>query len=507
MSPEPATAAPHDPLLDRRLLATPARQSPIAFVFIAWRLVRRLGLSAIAAAVVLVTNGSLAIGAWFLGVVVAAGLFVFSALSWWRFTFCVVDDELVVTRGIASLQRLVIPLDRVQSVSIDQRLAHRFVGLVRAAVDTAGSSDVEFEIDAIDRPRAEALRRIAADARTHVAVVADHAGGLPPPARPGAPDEVVIRRSVADLVRVGITKMPWAGLAVLAPLVALGDELDRFLGVGAFLERQIDRADGVGDGSTVVSIAAIAGLVLVGTLLGMSLQVVRELLANWNLTLLRTSTGLRRTAGLLSTTSRSSTMRRVQLLTTDDTPPQRWLGITSLTLRTFGDAHLGLPGSRHAEVEHVRRLAFGTAPRPALDRSISRWSVFKATRNVSVLASVIAIAGWFVVGWWSLFVMSVVPIEWAAARRRWRLRRWGLTDDHIAESYEFVARHTGELPLFKAQVVSVSQSFFERRKGLATLRITAAGGHLAVPLIGLDEAATARDRILRAVETDHRRFL
>lgn len=491
---------------DRRLLVEPSRQSPIAFVFIAWRFVRRLGLSALAAAALFVFNGGLAIGTLLLAVAFAIGLLVYAALSWWQFTFAIVDDELVVTKGIVSVERLVIPLDRVQSVSIDQLFTHRIVGLVRATVDTAGSSDVEFEIDAIDRPRAEALRRVVADARRTATVVSDD-GTLPPPRLPPSPDEIVLQRTLGELVRVGATRMPWAGLALLAPLIALGEELDGYVGLGVRVERLAERGQGVGGDAIVVGAAAVIALVVVGTLAGAVLQVAREILANWNLTLYRTPTGLRRTAGLLNTTSRSSTARRVQMITTDDTPPQRWLGFTTLKLHTFGAVDFGLPGSSDAEVRRIRRLVFGDMDRPSLDRSISRWLVFKATRNMAVIAALAGAAFWFAAGWWSALTLLAVPIEWAAASRRWRLRRWGLNDHAVAESYQFVSRHTGEAPLFKAQTVVVRQSFFERRRGLATVRMNTSSGFLAIPLIDVTEANIARDRIVHAVETDRRRAL
>lgn len=490
---------------DRELLAAPARQSPIALIFIALRFVRRLGISALVAAVIFVTSGGLAVGTLLLAAVAASALLVFSVLSWWRFTFAVHGDELVVTRGVASVERLVIPIDRVQSVAIDQRLTHRMVGVVRAAVDTAGSEGVEFEIDAIDRPRAEALRRVAADARqSRPPGSSGDAAVLPPPT---PPEQLLLRRSFGDLMRVGATKAPWAGLVALAPLIALGDELDSFLGVGDVLDRLAERGERVSPGSTVGVVGTVLVVVVVVSLVGAVLQIVREVVANWDLRLVRTATGLRRTAGLLTTTSRSSTLRRVQMLTTDDSPPQRRLGFTNARLHAFGDNDMSLPGSTPDEVERLRRIVFGDGPPPILDRRISGWWVYVAVRPSLVVAAAAAIVLWLAVGWWSLLALLLVPARVATARRQWRLRRWGLSSDRIAQATELVSRHTVDVPIHKAQVVTVSQSLLERRRGLATVSVRTAGGDLTVPMIPLDDAAHVRDRVLHAAETDRRRFL
>lgn len=491
---------------DRERLATPTRQSPIALAFIAWRFIRRIGIVNIGIVVLFAVTSRFSIVLWIAAMLAAIGVALYSVLSWLRFTFVVAGDELVITRGVLSVERLVIPLDRVQSVSIDQRLLHRIVGLVSAAVDTAGSSATEFEIAAIDAPTAEALRLVASDAR-RPGLAADHSDAAATGATPGAvTDEMFAHRTAGELVVVAVTRLPWAGLAVLAPILALGDEIGGLAGFNVNLEKLIEGGRDVGDGSSIALVGVIVGFVAVATVFVAILQIVREVVTNWELTLHRTPAGLRRTAGLLNRTSRSAALRRVQTLTTHDTPPQRWLGITTLTLKTFGDNDIGLPGSRVAEVMRLRELVFGRRGAPQLDRRISRWFVFIATRN-TLLVAVAAACGLrfgLELGWWSAITLVAVPVRWLAARRQVRLRRWGIDHVSIAESCELVTKHTAETPLFKAQLVKVTQSFFERRRGLATVRVQTADGFLAVPLIRHDEAMAARDRILFAVETNRR---
>lgn len=496
------------PASDRMLLAAPTRQSPAALVFIAWRFVRRLGWSAIAALAVFVFRGPEGFGVGIVGVAAATALVISSALSWWRFTFQVDGDEIIVRRGVLAVERLVIPLDRVQSVSTDQRLMHRLFDLVSVAVDTAGSSGAEFEIDAIDRPRAEALRRVASDARTVMPTVGADGSDGDVSARIGddtALDQVVIRRSLGELVMVGLSRAPLAGLVALAPLIAYGDQIGLTGWIEARLERSVDGSDGVD--WTAGTILAVLGGIVVILVIGAVLQVVREVIRNWNLTLYRTPTGLRRTAGLFTTTSRSSTVRRVQAISTDDSPIQRWFGFTELRLRAFGDNDIALPGTRWDEVSSLRTMVLGTDEAPRLDRRVSRAAVFLAVRNTTIVLVPVAALTYLTVGWWAAILLGVVPLRWATAHRRWTKRRWGLADDRLAEHLQLFVRRTTELPVVKAQIVSVDQSFFERRRGLATLRVRSAEGFVAVPLIPLADALACRDHILHRVETDHRPFL
>ncbi len=501
---------------DRQLLATPTRQSPVAVVFIALRFVRNLGAVNLVVFAVVIGSGRLPVGLLGVGVVACVAGLVATTLAWWRFVFTVEGDELLVAKGVVAQERLTIPLDRVQSVSIEQRFLHRLIGLVSVSVDTAGSSDAELEIDAVDRGRAEALQRLVAGAaRPDLDVAAGPPGsvvdGQPGsvPVAAAAPDEVLVARTPIELVRIGAARWPWAGLAALAPLAAFASEIGDLLPIDIDGEAIIEDnlPDDFGRELVAAAIAFILIGVAVGALLGVTLQIIRQLVTEWNLRLIRTSTGLRRTAGLFSTTSRASTLNRIQGLRIDETPMQRLLGIRRLSLPTIGQGDLVVPGVTPAELSTIRDEVLPNRPAVPLDRRIDRRFVFLAVRNQVLSAVPLTIIGVVAVGWWGLAVLAFIPNRWLTARRQWRLRRWGVTDDGVAERLEFVNRQTAEYELFKAQTVRVSQSFFERRRGLATVRIDTAEGHLAVPLIPLAEAEAARDLTLFRVESDRRPWM
>ncbi len=518
---QPPASVPLDQLAaDRKLLETPSRQSPIAVLFLAWRFVKNLGMVNLGIALVFLFSGRLSLALLGAGAAAAVAGLVIAVVAWWRFIFVVQGDELLIKKGAINQERLTIPLDRVQSVAINQKFLNRLIGLVSASVDTAGSSEAEFEIDAIERPKAEALQRLVAGhhraAAPSTSTVLDNeqlgTDGPAPvaSAAPGAPVETdVIRRTIGDLVRVGATGWPWAGLVALAPIAAVADDLSSYL--------PFDSLDPEAFGYDVPSefggelvgfiVAAAFAIGIAISLLGAALQTLREVVSNWDLRLIRTETGLRRTAGLFSTTSKASTLSRIQSLQTDQTPQQKVFGVRKLTLQTIGDGDIGVPVLADGELGDIRSIVFGKSDPPPLDREISPAFIFLSVRGVLIPVIPATALAYFNFGPWALLLLLIVPIRWLAARRQLRLRRWSIADNRIAESYELVNSHTAELDLIKAQTVSVSRSFFERRRGLATVRINTAEGHLAVPLIGSTEAEAVRDRVLFAVESDRRSFM
>ncbi len=502
---------------DRAALSEPSRQSPLAVVFLAWRVVRGISLVNLVVLGAVITTNRLPFSLLVLAPLVIGALGVLGLISWWRYTFVVEGDELVVAKGVVSQNRLVIPLDRVQSVSLEQGLLHRATGLTRVGLDTAGSAEVEFSIDAIPLDQAEALQRLAADYRREseaTEAVGDPSttpGLTPTSTSEPEESEVLARRDFGQLVRIAFGHWPWAGLVLLAPALAAADDLAELVGLDV-LNRLEEQVGGSADApvSSVPILPIIAGIlaaIVVGAVLSWALQLVRQIFTDWDLTVTRTGRGLRRVAGLTNRTSVGSSLDRVQVLRTSAIPMQRWLGISRLNLVTVGDNNLVVPGTTNAELNRFRELVF-EGPEPELDRRLSPAMVFLAVRNavvVSVLAVVLLSQS--PIGWWSGLAVLAIPIEFVLAR--WRLRRqfWGMTANRIARISRFVTYRTEEIDPIKAQSVTVRQSLFQRRRDLASLHIRAAEGSFELPMIPLHEATALRDLILYRVESTGRSWM
>lgn len=488
---------------DRRLLAEPQRQSPVAVVFLLIKAIRNLGIVNIGIGALFLFNLRSSVAFAIVAPLLVLAALAVNVLAWWRYTFVVVDDELVVTKGILSEQRLVIPLGRVQSVSIEQDFLHRPLELVRASLDTAGSSDTEFEIQAVTRPLAEALQRLTAE---YVGATTAPPGDPGQPAPPiAATERVLLRRTPADLVKVGLAQSPWAGLALIGPLLIFADD---FAGVIGFdLSERTEAAEDLEAGLWIIW--AVVGFLALATVFSLVLQVSRAVVTDWDLTLSRTPTGLRRTSGLLAKRSRASSVERIQRLEHRQTPIQRFVGINHLNLVTIGEGDIALPGSTEDDIAGIRDVVLEPDSRAtALDRRISPKAVIPPIRN-GMIVLLLAIVGLYFspIGWWSLLGLLVVPIIWYLAHREIRLHRWSVNGAGLAQRHEVFTIRTEEIALRRAQRVDVRQSFFQRRRNLASVTIDMADGSVQIPMIPLGEAKALRDLGLACAETDPRPWM
>lgn len=514
----PAPPARRDSAND---LSKPQRQSPIAAVFLVLQAVRSIGILQIVFGIGFILSRSPSLPAVLIGATVLVLIaLVISLLSWWRYTFSVQEGELRVENGVLSKNRLVIPLDRVQGVSIQQKFLHRLVGLVEVTADTAGAALAEFNLAAVKRPIAEALQAAAADQRA-VATTAEPAtlanGAVDAVAEAFTPpvaeesERVVVKRTPRDIVKLGLTTFPLAGLALLGPLVAVALEFE-------------DRVD-IPTPDVVVDpgiwlVWAVPLAVIAVVILGLTLNVAQSFLRLWDLTITRTASGLRRNAGLLSKSSTASSIPRIQIVRVRQSWSSRLVNMADVTLvgvnrlsaaaagGAIGVGPISVPGCSEADVSALREIALdGALGVTSLERTVSSAIVFKETRNTTVVVILSIVGLWFIAAWWPLLLLILIPWRWGVVRRQARLRRWGISHDAVADRQQFIGWTSSETLLRKINSVTVHQSLFERKRDLATISFVLAGGVVSIGMIPFEQAKAARDRALYVAETDRRAFM
>jgi putative membrane protein len=476
-------------------LTQPQRQSTLAIVFLGLRILRSIGIAQLAIALLFLFQAPLSGALVFLPFAAILLLGALSALAWWRYTFVLVDGELVVTKGILRVDRLTVPVDRIQSLAIDQQLLHRLTGLVKVAVDTAGSSEAEFTIDAVSRPVAEELQRQAV--LTQPPTLPNGLGGITAAGPLGQnEDQIVFTHGPGRLLRAALTAWPLSGLIVLGPLIAAGDQLaDR-------IPDDVPEIDADGFQWWWLPIGIVGFIVF-----SVILNVVRVFLQDWQLTLRASPSSLRRTSGLLSRTSKASSVSRIQVVASEQNPLQRMAGLRSVHLSTIGEGDLGLVGCDDGQWETIRTLARSEIEEGAtLDRRIRRDQVWLAVRNITIISTMLAFGGFFIVSAWSLLAFGLVPVMWWTQRRDVQTRRWGLGNE-LAMSRHVIDSSTQQALVRKANSVAVSQSIFERRRGLGRVHLKTAAGSISIGMIPIEEAHAVRDTVLHVAETDHRPWM
>ncbi|MBC2932928.1 PH domain-containing protein [Nocardioides sp. zg-1228] len=461
------------------------------------------------------------------------GPLVLGALPWLTTYYRLTDTQLQVRRGILNKTTSTAPLDRVRSVDLEASLLHRILGLQKVQIGT-GVDDDRMTLDALAAADAHALRttllrRRAADGSAQP----PHAPVATPVATPAAgpaPDGAPVDQAGAPTAAPPATPPAALSFTPLAPPVALAAidwswlrfapfSLGRLVlllgGLGVLSQFaddlpiwNEDTATSVWQWLTQFAVLAIVLAVAVGgTVLWLVVSVAGYVLQWWGFRLVREQGSLHLTSGLVTT--RSITVEEAKVRGVEMTEPalMRLVGGAELaTLATGvenGVTQVLPPCPRDVAVAVGEAVLDRPGPLtgPLVDHgpAAHRRAWFRQLRHALEVIALLAVGWWwFDLGWSWLAGIAVVLLAIAAAAGESSYRHLGhaLTTDHLVAGSGTLARVRTVLETDGIIGWVVSQSWWQRRIGLADLTATTAAGteRVVVRDVRLDVAVALADR-------------
>ena len=178
----------------------------------------------------------------------------------------------------------------------------------------------------------------------------------------------------------------------------------------------------------------------------------------------------------------------------------------SLRLPTAGDSdEIRVDGIRLDELAVIRDLVLESDVQiSATPRGIDQAAAFAWWRWPVLLILVAVGVVTFVWSPIALIGLVGVPFQIWAARRRTRRWAWEVTPVGMRLERGLLATATSELALRRTQAASVSQSLYQRRRGLASVTVRTADIGVTIPFLPLATAQQVRDLALAATEHDRR---
>jgi putative membrane protein len=498
----------------------PARQSPVAIAFLLLDLVKNLisRFWPLLIAFFVGRSRTDSTGEWLakVGLVFSTISVIGSIIAYFRLYYYVEEGELVLEKGWLRKLKLNIPIDRIQSVNFEQTPLHRLLGTLKVEIDTAGSQSQELSLVAIKREKAQALRAFLLAEREKMGGLKTEdelAEGEEGSLQQASPERVLLHLGVKDLLRAGLSENPLKGLGVIVAVFGfLVGEISSLFGDN-FLEVLEDLSGLNIDGSLGNIILAslyiiLPVLLLASWLLTFGLTVINH----YGLRLWRTPEGYRQVAGMFRQKERSTSYRKVQMLMWSTQPLQRMFGMFRLKLYLAGSEsnirnQMNLVGAYGDQVSAVRNSIFGERePEDLMQEGIHPKAFYRRFLFTGIVPG-LGLAG-LMWGWGSLLAVPWLVVTALLARRYQRRWRWGVDEEVIFTHQSVIGERNSMLWLYKVQHVSVSQSFYEKRHGLASVLLSSAAGRtLRVPYLSLERAQLLRDYVVYRIETDARPWM
>jgi len=417
-----------------------------------------------------------------------------------RFTYALAGTTLELRSGVLSRREREIPIERVQNVDVSRTVGQRVIGLATVRVETAGGGNTEAVLECVSAAAADdlqtelrRLKRAAADAGDIESGDDVRAGG----------------KASATTDATGETSEVVFGLGRRRLLLASALSFDvRLLSV-VFVAQPVVQpllAPLVGDLAGVTTVVAL--LVAVLTAVGLWLaSAARTFARYYGFRLVRAGDDLRYERGLGRRYTGTIPLEKLQTLAVEETALERAFGYASLSVVTAGSVGSDTTGGSAAAVPLATRadvLALARDLEPFADATMERPPTRARTRYAIRYALGVAVLLALTMAVDAL--LTPVPYAWApavllvlapiAAHLQWRNVGVALTNDYAVVRRGFWTRRTRVLPHDRVQTTAVSATFFQRRRGLASVAIDTAGGDAVAPDYDAARAREIRDRVV-----------
>ena len=430
-------------------------------------------------------------------------LLTHSILFYMNFYFYVEGQQFILKKGYLRKKVLSIPLERIQSVNAKQNLLQQVLNVYSLEVDTAGSAGKELKIYSLSGAYTEHLTQFlqshkgnAHEAKS-ISISDSH-------------EEEILRLSPTDLLRVGISQNHLrTGLII----IALGSQI-----VDQIQELFKNEADAYSD--SVQNVLSSSGIVFYSGLAIFFLSVsilatlVLTVIKYYDFRLVKHQHSYRITAGLFNKRSVLLPFSKVQQLNWETGPIKRMFGIFKVSFnqavskqikqRQVADA----PGCLNQHIDRIRDELFKE------DRPDNSEKIYAHRRYFYLL--------WFQRGWIPAILPSAFYIYepvWLIAGGSWlvlsglycwmmvRKRYFQFNQAQLIVGKGAIDTIWQQAESFKTQSVDFRQSFFQKRRGLASLRINNASGQIDIPYIPEDMANKLMNYLLYHVETSNKKWM
>ena len=389
--------------------------------------------------------------------VAVAVLGVFETLRYLRFTYRIEGNTLVVEGGILNRFRRALPLARIQSVDVVQKLRHRLLGVVELRIETAGGSSTEAPLVALTPEEAGSLRSLLLSEDEVTS-----SGPEPPP---------LVRLTPGDLIVAALTGGRVAVIAVIFGYAqeVLSDEL---------LDSLARRAEDALRSALLATVFAILGVVLIV----LTASLIATMLVYWNFTVRRQGTRLIVERGLLDRRRATVPLRRVQAVQLRENPLRRALNKAALTSITAGyspannderqETSMLLPIGNRDQALWLAGLALDLPSPP--DRPLQgapRGALFRRLVEAFAVAVLLVAIALVLRGSQGLWSLAVLPPLAAVAWFSYKALGFRLDSDYLAVQSGVFNRRTTIIPRANVQHLALSRGPLQRAFDVASLRV------------------------------------
>lgn len=405
-------------------------------------------------------------------------LLVAGIVKWKRFVYWFEDGELRIEYGLFVKKKRYIPFERIQSLNYAEGIFHRPFGLVKVKVETAGSGKIgqaEAELTAISREDADRIEKEMEKAKHQLS--RDTTPVMGPIEYVEAPVKKMSKKlyhmSMKELLILATTS---GGIGVVISAVAIFlSQFSEFIPYDAIYEEVILF---LRFGALIVALT-----VFVVLLVAWVISVIMTIVANYQFTIQYDEDRIYITRGLLEKKKVSVPLKRVQGIKISQNPLRELFGYATVVVESAG-------GSVGDKDEKIRLFPLVKKNRmlpileelfpelewePQLVKAPKRSIHFFYRLNLVWFSPFFVAAGYFFYPY-GLLALIIVPFVIVVGIWQHQTVGYALGERQLTAQFRGLSKHRYFILKKRIQVVQVTQSYFQRRKGIASIHATIKSG-------------------------------
>ncbi len=507
-----SAAAPSAGLADAQSAEiAPQRTAPLS---VALGVVSGLKNAVIPAAFVMFSSRSgyaIALGLGIAALIMAVS-FGIGYIRWRKLTYTVGAEDIRVESGLVSRTARSVPFERIQDVSLEQKLLPRLFGLVSVKFETGAGGGEDLSLSFLTEDEGERLRQVVRERR---------AAETAQPAVEGASEAVATQEVSQDETaealftmgprRIFIFGLFSFSLAVVAVLFGLTQQFEFFLPFDlwdfeAWEERLIGQSDALSSLGRSAQIVGGVIAVLSLIILGIATGLIRTALREWDFRLEKTPRGFRRRRGLLTKTDVVMPVHRVQGIKIGTRFIRYrfgWHGLKFISLAKDAGAsnHDVAPFAQMDEIAPIVEASGFHLPREDAEwhRAAKKYRFDGALIDGGVFLLIAVPVAIFAPPFFVAIPLALAALFAFAALYSWQFKRHALDASQIMSVSGLFSPSSMIANRVKLHSVEISQGPIAQRRGYASLNFGLAGGSFSIPGVPLERAREVRAAVLETI--------
>jgi len=443
---------------------------------------------------------------------------VVSYLQYLKFTFYIKGDNFVIEKGVLSQEKINVPFSRIQTVNTSQNLIQRILGVVGLKIDTAGSIQNEIQIPALTKDHAQQLREYLMERKYELGEESDTETDAENPAEKSngnfkIDSEPILELNIKDLLLVGLTQNHFrSGLLLFAIVNGYIWQFEDYL-LKPFESYLEETAESFLSQWLLLLPFAVALFLVISVLA----SVVSTAVTHFQFKFFLGEDGMRMNSGLIAKNTFNVPFGKIQYFKWESNPLRALIGFYTLRVKQAGTEAvndrklISIPGIKARSLVTVLNKQYpNRKDYPYQSFQINKLLFIQLAIWLGFLPTLVAVAlNFFILEMVWFYALALVYLASALffSYRYFQTYAVQVNPDFTLIKRGFVFPSTLLIPNYKLQNISLKQSIFQKRRGVASLQLYSAAGGENIVHLPYNEADELYNYLLFCIESSEQKWM